>query len=154
MIVNKKLSVYSIYICDSLLQPTYDRDPKSSLSLPPPSPPSTVLLVEVASKAVDPEVIYFCLIWIAPDTFSPGLPWCLPDSSDGKESSCNAGDLGSIPGSERSPEEGLAAHCRVFAWGTPWTEEPGGLQSWAHRVGHDFRRRQCVLRAHCFPLCS
>ena len=28
-----------------------------------------------------------------------------PDSSDGKESAWNAGDLGSIPGSERSPGE-------------------------------------------------
>ena len=27
-------------------------------------------------------------------------------SSDGKESACNAGDLDSIPGSGRSPEEG------------------------------------------------
>ena len=29
-----------------------------------------------------------------------------PDSSVGKESACNAGDLGSIPGSGRSPGEG------------------------------------------------
>ena len=29
-----------------------------------------------------------------------------PDSSAGKESSCNAGDLGSIPGLGRSPGEG------------------------------------------------
>ena len=29
-----------------------------------------------------------------------------PCGSDGKESSCNAGDLGSIPGLERSPREG------------------------------------------------
>ena len=29
-----------------------------------------------------------------------------PDGSDGKESACNAGDLGSIPGLERSPGEG------------------------------------------------
>ena len=28
------------------------------------------------------------------------------DGSDGKESACNAGDLGLIPGSERSPGEG------------------------------------------------
>ena len=28
-----------------------------------------------------------------------------PDGSDGKESTCNAGDLGSIPGLERSPGE-------------------------------------------------
>ena len=30
----------------------------------------------------------------------------LSNSSDGKESACNAGDLGSIPGSGRSPGEG------------------------------------------------
>ena len=29
-----------------------------------------------------------------------------PDSSVGKESACNAGDPGSIPGSERSPGKG------------------------------------------------
>ena len=28
-----------------------------------------------------------------------------PDSPDSQESACNAGDLGSIPGLERSPEE-------------------------------------------------
>ena len=30
----------------------------------------------------------------------------LPRGSDGKESDCNAGDLSSIPGLGRSPEEG------------------------------------------------
>ena len=30
----------------------------------------------------------------------------VPGGSDGKESACNAGDLGSIPGLGRSPEEG------------------------------------------------
>ena len=30
-----------------------------------------------------------------------------PDSSVGKESACNAGDSGSIPGSERSAGEGI-----------------------------------------------
>ena len=29
-----------------------------------------------------------------------------PGGSDGKESACNAGDVDSIPGSRRSPEEG------------------------------------------------
>ena len=33
---------------------------------------------------------------------SLGLPWWFSD----KESACSAGDLGSIPGSERSPGEG------------------------------------------------
>ena len=32
-------------------------------------------------------------------------PWCFPGGSDGKESACYSGDLGSIPGSGRSPSE-------------------------------------------------
>ena len=41
--------------------------------------------------------------------FSWGLPWLgkgFPGDSDGKESPCNAGDLGLIPGLGRSPGEG------------------------------------------------
>ena len=38
-------------------------------------------------------------------------------------------DVGSIPGSGRSLEEGMAAHSSILAWRTPWTEEPGGLRS-------------------------
>ena len=33
--------------------------------------------------------------------------WGFPGSSAGKESTCNAGDPGSIPGSGRFPEEGI-----------------------------------------------
>ena len=53
----------------------------------------------------------------------------LPGGSDHKEFSCNAGDLGSIHGSGRSPGEGNATHSSILAWRIPWTEEPGGLQS-------------------------
>ena len=35
-----------------------------------------------------------------------GLQWGFPGGSDGKESTCNAGDMGSIPGLGRSPGEG------------------------------------------------
>ena len=32
----------------------------------------------------------------------------------------------------------MATHSRILAWRTPWTEEPGGLQSiGSHRVRHD-----------------
>ena len=41
----------------------------------------------------------------------------------------NIRDVGLIPGSERSLEEGLAIHSRILAWRIPWTEESGGLQS-------------------------
>ena len=37
-----------------------------------------------------------------------------PDSSVGKESACNAGDPGSIPGSGRSLEEGMGYPTPVF----------------------------------------
>ena len=32
----------------------------------------------------------------------------------------------------------MATHSGILAWRTPWTEEPGGLQSMGpQRVGHD-----------------
>ena len=35
-------------------------------------------------------------------------------------------------------EKGMATHSSIFAWGIPWTEEPGGLQSiGSQRVRHD-----------------
>ena len=48
-------------------------------------------------------------------------------------------DVGSIPGSGRSPGvEGMAIHSSILAWRILWTEEPGGLQSMgSQRVGHD-----------------
>ena len=60
---------------------------------------------------------------------------CKHSGSCGKESACNAGDPGSIPGSGRSPGEGDG---NPLAWKIPWTEEPGGLQSTgSQRVRHD-----------------
>ena len=33
-------------------------------------------------------------------------------------------------------EKELATHSSILAWRSPWTEEPGGLQSmWSQRVG-------------------
>ena len=46
-----------------------------------------------------------------------------PSSPDGKESACNAGDLGSIPGSERSPEKGMATHYSILALRIPMDRE-------------------------------
>ena len=52
-----------------------------------------------------------------------------PGGSDIKESACNAGDLGSIPGLGRFPGEGNGYHSSILAWKIPWTEEAGRLQS-------------------------
>ena len=61
-----------------------------------------------------------------------------PGGSEGKASAYNAGDLGSIPGSGRSPGEGNGNHSTILTWKTPQREEPGGLQSMgSQRVGHD-----------------
>ena len=41
-------------------------------------------------------------------------------------------------GQEDPLQEDKAVHSRILAWRTPWTEEPGGLQSTgSQRVGHD-----------------
>ena len=41
----------------------------------------------------------------------------------------NAGNVGSIPGSGRSPGGRNAIYSSIPAWEISWTEEPGGLQS-------------------------
>ena len=67
-----------------------------------------------------------------------------------KESACNSGDMGLIPGLGRSPGERngyffpvflysryLEAIQDILAWRIPWKEEPGGLQSLgSQKVGH------------------
>ena len=44
-----------------------------------------------------------------------------PCGSTDKESACNAGDLGSIPGLGRSPEEGKGYPLQYSALEIPWT---------------------------------
>ena len=61
-------------------------------------------------------------------SFHIGLPWCL----SGKESACNAGDVGSIPGSQRSPGGG---HGNPLQYS--WLENPLDRGAWrdaVHRV--------------------
>ena len=54
--------------------------------------------------------------------------------SDGKESTCNAGDLGQ----EDALEKGMATHSSILAQRIPWTEKPRGLQSMgSQRVRHN-----------------
>ena len=88
---------------------------------------------------------------------------CFPGSSDGTESACNKGHLGSIPvlgtflvaqmvkrlptkretqvqslGWEDLLEKEMATHSSTFARKIPWTEKPGKLQSLgSQRVGHN-----------------
>ena len=91
---------------------------------------------------------YFCAIFSNLFTHSCNFPlpgkMDLPGGIDSKESACNAGDLGLIPGSGRSSGEGIplqyhSTHSSTLAWRISWTEEPGRLQSMGLlRVGHDW----------------
>jgi len=61
-----------------------------------------------------------------------------PGGSDSKESACDAGDLGLIPGLGRSLGEGNGYLLQDSCLKNSWTEKSGGLQSMgSQRVRHD-----------------
>ena len=66
----------------------------------------------------------------------------LPSGLVSKESACSAGSRETLVlslGWEDPLEKRMATHSSVLAWRTPWTGEPGRLQSMGlQRVGHDW----------------
>ena len=70
-----------------------------------------------------------------------------PTVSDGKESSCNAGDLGSIPGLERSPGAGIATHSSILAWRIPMGK--GDWWATVHRMARSVRHDRAPARLLC-----
>ena len=64
---------------------------------------------------------------------------CILGGSDSKESTCNAGDPGLIPGSGRSPGEGNGYPLQYSCLENSMHKKPGGLQSMGlRRVGHNW----------------
>ena len=61
-----------------------------------------------------------------------------PDSSVGKESACNAGDPGSIPGLGRSPGEGIG-YLLQYSWASLVAQLvenlPVMLETWVQSLG-------------------
>ena len=57
---------------------------------------------------------------------------CFPDSSVGKESACNAGDPGLIPGSRRSAGEGIGF----------FVEENGVISRW-QLLAREWENEKC-----------
>ena len=54
-----------------------------------------------------------------------------------KESPCNEGDLGSVPGLGRYAQRDRTSLSGIVAWKISWTEDPSRLQSTGtQRVGH------------------
>ena len=54
---------------------------------------------------------------------------CFPGGSDGKASACVQEIQVQSLGREDPLEKEMATHSSTLAWKTPWTEEPGALQS-------------------------
>ena len=50
-----------------------------------------------------------------------------PGGSNGKESACNVGHLGSIPSWEDPLEEGMATHSSILAWRIPMDRGAHGV---------------------------
>ena len=81
-----------------------------------------------------------------------------PGGSTGKESACNVGDLGSIPGLGRSPVEGLGNPFQCSYLENPHEqrclENPheqrclAGYSLWGCRVGHDQVHRNTYIHTH------
>ena len=75
---------------------------------------------------------------------NPGLPHCFPCGSAGKETACNVGDLGSIPGLGRSPGEGKGYPLEYSGlensmdYNSPW-----GRKEW------DMTERLSLSLPHC-----
>ena len=64
--------------------------------------------------------------------------WGFPDSSVGKESACNAGDPGLIPGSGRSPGEGIVYPLQ-YSWASLVAQlvknPPAMWETWVRSLG-------------------
>ena len=71
------------------------------------------------------------------------LPWGFPGGSDGKESACNVGDLGSVPGSGRSPGEGNGNPLQYSCLGNPM--DRGAWQAIVHGVTESDMTEQLTL---------
>ena len=67
--------------------------------------------------------------------------WGFPGGASGREPACQCKDirdLGLIPASGYTLEEGMATHSSILDWRIPWIEKPGRLQSiGSHRVRRD-----------------
>ena len=93
---------------------------------------------------------------------SPSVTWILFPSTQGSLGSTQVKNLPAMRetrdpslGREDPLEKGMATHSSILAWRSPWTEEPGGLQTTRpQRVRHDWatntllsprQESQCVL---------
>ena len=96
------------------------------------TPQRTSPFLAHSGSYVHPQTKFKQAEWHCPDGFRFLKTYLLIKHFRGgsvvKDLPANAGCMGSIPGSGKSPGEGNGNHSRILAWKIPWTEEPGGLQ--------------------------
>ena len=84
--------------------------PVGSTELPPVAQPN-IRFSRLQERFQPNHTSFSCVVVVV----AQSLSYC----SDGKESACNAGDLGSIPGLERSSEEGNGNPLQYSCLGNP-----------------------------------
>ena len=92
--------------------------------------------------ALLPSDLLYIFIYLAPCFFT------FTGGSDGKESACNARDLGSIPWLGRSPEE------NGYPLQYSGLENPMDRGAWWATVQGVAKRRDCVTNTFTLVLCS
>ena len=102
-----------------------------TFSIEEPQPPSSTLFIKSF-------LVYILLSLL-----------CCDDGSDRKESAWNMQETQVWTLDLEDPlEKGMTAHSSILAWRSPWTEEPGGLQSMGcQRVGHNWAINTCAMIA-------
>ena len=84
------------------------------------------------------------------EIFQSALFSCwFPGGLDSEVSAYNAGNLGSIPGSGRSPGAGNGKPLQYSCLENPWTEEPGGLSMGSPSVRHVMLYQNEALMRSC-----
>ena len=84
------------------------------------------------------QILYHLSQQGSPKIYYKAIIKSVPGVLEGKESACNAGDLGLIPGLGRSPGEGNGNPLQYSCLENPMDKELGGLQSMeSQRIGHN-----------------
>ena len=121
--------------CQAPLSMGFSRQEYSSgLLFPPPGdlphpgiePESPALqMVSFPTESLGKPIFTYTYMHVCRSIVIYGFPGGLV----GKESACNAGGSGSIPGWGRPLEKEMATHSSILVWEIPRTEKPRGLQS-------------------------
>ena len=103
--------------------------------------PKSHLYVLLGYKEADLREVSFCelpgnveAVWLALAVWFSLIFYDLPSHRlSGKESACQCRRQVWSLGQEDHLEKEMATHSSILAWEIPWTEEPGGLQSWGSK---------------------